>query len=80
MKEIDKIVFIYLKNGKILSILSKEKNPYYIPGEKRERAETDEETLIGECMEELTIDILKDTIKCYEFLKHKYMSRQRCYS
>lgn len=26
MKEIDKIVFIYLNNGKILSILSKEKN------------------------------------------------------
>ena len=25
MKEIDKIVFIYLNNGKILSILSKEK-------------------------------------------------------
>lgn len=44
MKEIDKIVFIYLNNGKILSILSKEKNLYYIPGEKRERTETDEET------------------------------------
>ena len=44
MKEIDKIVFIYLNNGKILSILSKEKNPYYIPGEKRKRTETDEET------------------------------------
>ena len=29
MKEIDKIVFIYLNNGKILSILSKEKNPYF---------------------------------------------------
>ncbi len=65
MKEIDKIAFIYLKNGKILSTLSKGKDTYYIPGGKREGNETDEETLIRECKEELTIDIKKDTIKYY---------------
>ena len=65
MKEIDKIAFIYLKGGKILSTLSKGKDTYYIPGGKREGSETDEETLIRECKEELTIDILKDTIKYY---------------
>ena len=65
MKEIDKIAFIYLKDGKILSTLSKGKDAYYIPGGKREGSETDEETLIRECKEELTIDILKDTIKYY---------------
>jgi len=65
MREIDKIAFIYLKNGKILSTLSKGKDAYYIPGGKREESETDEETLIRECKEELTIDILKDTIKYY---------------
>ena len=65
MKEIDKIAFIYLKDGKILSTLSKGKDAYYIPGGKREGKETDEETLIRECKEELTIDILKDTIKYY---------------
>lgn len=65
MKEIDKIAFIYLKDGKILSTLSKGKDTYYIPGGKREGSETDEETLIRECKEELTIDILKDTIKYY---------------
>lgn len=32
MKEIDKIAFIYLKNGKILSTLSKGKDVYYMPG------------------------------------------------
>lgn len=42
MKEIDKIAFIYLKNGKILSTLSKGKDAYYIPGGKREGSETDE--------------------------------------
>lgn len=65
MKEIDKIAFIYLNDGKILSTLSKGKDAYYIPGGKREESESDEETLIRECKEELTIDILKDTIKYY---------------
>ena len=69
MKEIDKIAFIYLKNGKILSTLSKGKDAYYIPGGKREGSETDEETLIRECKEELTVDILKDTIKYYGTFK-----------
>jgi len=65
MKEIDKIAFIYLKEGKILSTLSKGKDTYYIPGGKREKGESDEETLIRECKEELTIDIKRNTIKYY---------------
>ena len=65
MKEIDKIAFIYLKDKKILSTLSKGKDTYYIPGGKREGKETDQETLIRECKEELTIDIKKDTIEYY---------------
>jgi len=65
MKEIDKIAFLYLKDGKILSTLSKGKDTYYIPGGKREGMEKDEETLIRECKEELTIDIRKDTIEYY---------------
>ncbi|MCI8273022.1 MAG: NUDIX domain-containing protein [Clostridia bacterium] len=65
MKKIDKIAFIYLKDRKILSTLSKGKDTYYIPGGKREGTEKDEETLIRECKEELTIDIKKDTIKYY---------------
>ena len=65
MKEIDKIAFIYIKDGKILSTLSKGKDTYYIPGGKREENETDEQTLIRECKEELTIDIRKETIKYY---------------
>lgn len=65
MKEIDKIAFICLKDDKILSTLSKGKDTYYIPGGKREDNETDEETLIRECKEELSIDIKKSTIKYY---------------
>ena len=65
MKEIDKIAFIYLKDGKILSTLSKGKDTYYIPGGKRENDETDEETLIRECKEELSIEIKRNSIKYY---------------
>ena len=65
MKEIDKIALIYIKDGKILSTLSKGKDTYYIPGGKREGLENDEEALIRECKEELSIDIIKDTIKYY---------------
>ena len=39
MKEIDKIAFLYLKNGKLLSTLSKGKDTYYIPGAKGEKNE-----------------------------------------
>ena len=69
MKEIDKIAFIYLKDGMILSTLSKGKDAYYIPGGKREPGETDEEALIRECKEELSIDIKVDTIKYYGTFK-----------
>ncbi|MDE5539855.1 MAG: NUDIX domain-containing protein [Bacilli bacterium] len=66
---IDKIAFIYLKDGKILSTLSKGKDTYYIPGGKREAGESDEETLIRECREELSINIKKDSIIYYGTFK-----------
>lgn len=65
MKEIDKIALIYLKDEKVLSTLSKGKDTYYLPGGKREKDETDLETLVRECKEELTIDINIDTVKYF---------------
>ena len=65
MKIIDKIALIYLKDGKILATLSKGKDKYYMPGGKREEGETNEQTLIRECKEELNVNIKKDTIKYY---------------
>jgi 8-oxo-dGTP diphosphatase len=63
MKEIDKIALIKIENGKILSIKSKGKNKYYIPGGKRENDESDEQTLIREIKEELSVDIIKESIE-----------------
>lgn len=63
MKEIDKIAYIETKSGRILSTKSKGKTKYYIPGGKRESGETDEETLIREILEELSVKIKKETIE-----------------
>lgn len=63
MKEIDKIALIKIENGKILSTKSKGKNKYYIPGGKRENNETDVQTLIREIKEELSVDIIKESVE-----------------
>jgi ADP-ribose pyrophosphatase YjhB (NUDIX family) len=60
---IDKVAWIYIKDGKILSTLSKGKVKFYFPGGKREAGENDFETLTREVKEELTVDILPDTVK-----------------
>ena len=65
MKEIDKIALIYIKDKKILTTLSKGKDTYYLPGGKREKNEKDEDTLVRESKEELTIDIDVNSIKYY---------------
>ena len=65
MKLIDKIALIYIKDKKILTTLSKGKDTYYLPGGKREKNEKDEDTLVRECKEELTIDIDINSIKYY---------------
>ena len=63
MNEVDKIAFIETKNSQILSTKSKGKTKYYIPGGKRELGETDEQTLIREISEELSVQIDKNSIE-----------------
>ena len=61
--EIDKIALIKIKNGQVLSTRSKGKNKYYFPGGKREVGESDEQTLIREKREELSVEIIPDSYK-----------------
>ncbi len=65
MKVIDKVAYLYLKDGKILSTRSKGKDKYYLPGGKREGRESDLETLVREIKEELTVDIIESTARFY---------------
>jgi 8-oxo-dGTP diphosphatase len=57
MTLIDKIAWIRLEDGKILSTRSRGKDVYYIPGGKREPGETDVQTLVREIREELDVAI-----------------------
>ena len=52
---IDKIAWLHLHNGHLLSTRSRGKDRYYIPGGKREAGETDQQTLLREISEELTV-------------------------
>jgi 8-oxo-dGTP pyrophosphatase MutT (NUDIX family) len=54
---IDKIAWLELADGRILSTRSRGKDVYYLPGGKREQGESDVETLVREVAEELTVVI-----------------------
>lgn len=62
---IDKLAWIYIKDKKILSTMSKGKDTYYIPGGKREPLENDIEALTREVKEELSVDLDLNTLKYY---------------
>jgi len=63
--EIDKLALIFIKNRKALGAVSKGKDVFYFPGGKRESGETDEEALTREVREELSVDIIPESIKFY---------------
>ncbi|PIT90441.1 MAG: DNA mismatch repair protein MutT [Candidatus Komeilibacteria bacterium CG10_big_fil_rev_8_21_14_0_10_41_13] len=62
---IDKLAYIYLKDKEILMSLTKGRDAYYIPGGKREVGETDQDALIREVKEELSVDLKPETIEYY---------------
>jgi 8-oxo-dGTP diphosphatase len=57
MTLIDKIAWIRVEDGKILSTRSRGKDVYYLPGGKREPGETDVQTLVREIREELDVAV-----------------------
>jgi 8-oxo-dGTP pyrophosphatase MutT (NUDIX family) len=58
---IDKVAWIRLRDGAILSSRSRGRDVYYLPGGKREPGEADLDTLVREIREELSVTILADT-------------------
>ncbi|PVY40236.1 NUDIX hydrolase [Pontibacter virosus] len=59
MKLIDKLAWIEIRDGKILSTRSKGRTKYYFPGGKREAGESDFEALSREINEELSISLIE---------------------
>src|SRR5688572_23149165 len=62
---IDKLAYLYIKDRKMLVTKSKGKDVWYIPGGKREMGESDEQALVREVKEELTVELKPVTISYY---------------
>lgn len=62
MKLIDKLAWIEIREGRILSTRSRGKGVYYLPGGKREAGETDAEALLREIQEELNVKLIASSM------------------
>lgn len=62
---IDKLAFVEVRDRKVLETCSYGKDKWYIPGGKREAGESDEQALMREIKEELSVDLLLETIEPY---------------
>ena len=60
---IDTVAWVRLEHDRILCARPREKDVFYIPGGKREGAETDLQTLRREIAEELTVTLLPETVR-----------------
>lgn len=56
-KTIDKLAWLHIENRKVLCARSIGKSTFYIPGGKRDFGESDEEALLREIKEELSVDL-----------------------
>src|SRR5689334_21909827 len=63
MKLIDKLAWIQINEKSILSTRSYGKDKYYIPGGKREKGETDTQALCREIKEELSVELIIETLQ-----------------
>ncbi|MGP0584767.1 NUDIX hydrolase [Paenibacillus timonensis] len=64
-KNIDKIAWISLREGRMLNVRSKGKELFYVPGGKRDPGETDRETLMREIQEELSVAVKPETMEYF---------------
>lgn len=84
---IDKIAWLHLHEGKALAARSRGQDRFYFPGGKREPGETDEQALLREIEEELTVRLRRDTLRylgSFEAPAHGQpagtLLRMRCYA
>ncbi|WP_282785527.1 MULTISPECIES: NUDIX domain-containing protein [unclassified Nocardia] len=82
-KLIDTVAWVRIERGRILCARPRGKDVFYIPGGKREGAETDLQTLLREIEEELTVALLPDTVDhvgTYEAVLPEVVVRMACYT
>lgn len=66
VQHIDKLAWILIANKSVLMTRSYGKDQYYLPGGKRESGESDQQALIREIKEELSVDLLPNTLQLVE--------------
>ncbi len=65
-KVIDKLAWVLIQDGKFLVVRSQGKALFYLPGGKREAGESDIEALTREIKEELSVDLIPNSINYME--------------
>lgn len=60
---IDKLAWLTIRNGKLLVARSKHKALFYLPGGKREVGESDQQALIREIKEEVSVNLIPHSIE-----------------
>jgi 8-oxo-dGTP diphosphatase len=60
---IETVAWVRVENGRILCARSRGKDVFYIPGGKREAGETELDALLREIREELTVDLVPETVR-----------------
>lgn len=63
MSDIDKLAWLHLKNRRVLGARSRGQETIYLPGGKRENGESDQAALMREIREELSVNLLPETIE-----------------
>lgn len=83
---IDTVAWVRIEGGRILCARPRGKDIFYIPGGKREGAESDLETLLREIEEELTVALIPESVEhvgTYEAAVHgpaDALVRMSCYT
>jgi 8-oxo-dGTP diphosphatase len=60
---VDTVAWVRLENGRVLCARPRGKDIFYIPGGKREGAESDLQVLLREIAEELTVALRPETVR-----------------
>ncbi len=60
---VDTVAWVRVENGRILCARPRGKDVFYIPGGKREGAESDLQVLLREIAEELTVALRPETVR-----------------
>lgn len=59
---IDTVAWVHLSGGRVLGARSRGRRLFYIPGGKRQAGESDEDTLLREVEEELSVTLVPGTM------------------